>query len=125
VSLGHISAILCQLADRDLRSVLLRGDDGRVRVVLHRPGFAEIVDAAITQPRRYGSSDPQVMARLYRLLEEVAWHVRDHPPVADQLARLRTTVARSDFDDVEVALLERAAKRVERAMSLPIDRSIP
>ena len=124
-ALGHISAILCQLADRDLRFIVLRDDDDQVRVVLHRPSFAEVVDVAITQPRRYGSSDPQVMKRLFRLLEEVAWHVDDESPVREQLARLRTTVTRSDFDDIELTQLERAAKRVEHAITHRRGRSIP
>lgn len=116
-ALGHISAILCQLAGRDLRFVLLRGDDENVRVVLRRPSFAEVVDIAITQPRRYGSSDPQVLQRLFRLLEELAWHVVDTSPVSEQLARLRNTVARSDFDATELSQLESAAKRVESAIT--------
>lgn len=124
-ALGHISAILCQLADRDLRFIVLRDDDDQVRVVLHRPSFAEVVDVAITQPRRYGSSDPQVMKRLFRLLEEVAWHVDDESPVREQLARLRTTVTRSDFDDIELTQLECAAKRVEHAITHRRGRSIP
>lgn len=116
-ALGHISAILCRLAGRDLRPVLLLDNDGRVRVVLGRPDFAEVLDVAITQPRRYGSADPQVMARLFRLLEEVAWHAHDDSPVREQLARLRATVARSDFDDVELAQLDKSAARVTHAIT--------
>lgn len=116
-ALGHISAILCQLAGRDLRSIVLRDDDDRVRVVLRRPAFAEVVDIAITQPRRYGSSDPQVMQRLFRLLEELAWHTEDPSPIHEQLQRLRATVAATDFDDTELAQLERAATRVEHAIT--------
>lgn len=124
-ALGHISAILCRLAGRDLGSVVFRDDDDRVRVVLRRPNLAELVDVAITQPRRYGSSDPQVIKRLFRLLEELAWHVDDESPIREQLARLRTTVARSDFDDVELTQLEQAATRVEQAITHHVDRSIP
>ncbi len=114
-ALGHISALLCQLADRDLGPELLRDDDDQVRVVLHRPGFADILDLSIAQPRRYGSSDPQVMTRLFRLLEEVGWHLADPSPVLSQLHRLRRTVAESNFDDTELAQLDRAARRVESA----------
>lgn len=114
-ALGHISALLCQLADRDLGPVLLRDDNDEVRVVLHRPDFAEVLDLSITQPRRYGSSDPQVMKRMFRLLEEIGWHTTDQGPVLEQLHRLRHTVATSDFDDTERAQLDRAARRVERA----------
>ncbi len=124
-ALGHISAILCRLAGRDLRAVTLRDDDDRVRVVLTRPSFAEVVDIAITQPRRYGSSDPQVMKRLFRLLEELAWHVDDQTTIREQLQRLRSTVIRSDFDDVEFAELESAAERVEHAIEHHVGQSIP
>ena len=123
-ALGHISAILCQLAGRDLRPVVLRDEDDRVRVVLLRPSFAEVVDVAITQPRRYGSSDQQVLERLFRLLEELAWHVDDQSPIREQLQRLRSTVIRSDFDDIEFAQLEEAAVRVERAMAHQVDRGV-
>lgn len=116
-ALGHVSALLCQLAVRELGPVLLRDDDDRVRVALHRPGFADLLDLAITQPRRYGSADPQVMARLFRLLEELAWHVDDESPVRGQLDRLRATVARSTFDDTEIEQLQEAARRVERALA--------
>ncbi|MCB0923225.1 MAG: DUF2254 domain-containing protein [Mycobacterium sp.] len=116
-ALSHISAILCQLAGRELGPVTLRDDTGRVRVALRRPNLADVVEVAISQPRRYGSTDPQVMERLFRLLEELAWHVDDEALVGDQLARLRATVTRSDFDHAEIARLARAAQRVEEVIT--------
>jgi uncharacterized membrane protein len=115
-ALGHVSAILCQLAGRDLRPVVLRDRDDEARVFLRRPGLGEIVDAAINQPRRYGSSDPQVMTRLFNLLEELSWHLDDHAVVRDQLERTRNTVRGADFDETERYQLEIAATRVEEAM---------
>lgn len=123
-ALSHISAILCRLAERDLGSVMLRDDDARLRLVLHRPTFADIVEAAITQPRRYGATDPQVMDRLFRLLEELAWHVDDEALVGEQLARLRATVARSDFDHAEITRLGRAAHRVEDVITRRRERGV-
>ncbi len=117
-ALGHISAVLCELAGRDLGPSVLRDDDGRVRVVLRRPDLADLVDVAITQPRRYGSSDPQVMARLFRLLEELAWHTPPHARgiVSSQLERLKATVANADFDATEIEQLDRAATRVTEVL---------
>jgi len=115
-ALGHISVLLCELAGRDLGPRLLCDDD-RVRVVLNRPDLADLLDLAITQPRRYGSSDPQVMMRLFRLLEELAHHVDDPTPVRAQRDRLRATVAQSDFDSTETAQLQQAAEGVEHAMN--------
>ncbi len=124
-ALGHISAILCQLAGRDLNSIVLRDGDDHVRVVLRRPSFAELLDAAITQPRRYGSSDPQLLNRILQLLEELAWHLDDAAPIRQQLERLRNTVSQSDFDAIERGQLSDAAKRVESAIDRHVDRSIP
>jgi uncharacterized membrane protein len=124
-ALGHISALLCQLAGRDLGPVVLRDNDNRVRVVLHRPTLADFVDLAITQPRRYGSSDPHVMRRLFRLLEELAYHLDDYTPIRGQLDRLRATVSQSDFDGTETWQLEQAAQRVELAMSRHRDPCAP
>jgi len=120
-ALGHISALLCELADHDLSPVVLADEQGHPRVVLHRPDLAEMVDTALTQPRRYGASDPQVMARLYALLAELAWRCRpdQHHVVADQLARLRDTVAVQDFDAVEVRQLAAAASRVQTILNHP------
>lgn len=123
--LSHISAILCEIAGRTLHSVVLRDADDKVRVVLRRAGFAEILDVAIAQPRLYGASDPQVMARLFRLLEEVAWHVRDYLPIGDQLRRLRTSLGQSNFQDPELHDMELAAVRVERVMSRRSDEPTP
>jgi uncharacterized membrane protein len=115
-ALGHISALLCQLAGRDLGPILL-SDDDRVRVVLNRPNLTDLLDLAITQPRRYGSSDPQVMLRLFRLLEELAYHLDDATLVRAQRDRLRATVAQADFDSAEIAQLNQAAQKVEHAMN--------
>ncbi|OPX09910.1 DUF2254 domain-containing protein [Mycobacterium sp. AT1] len=124
-ALGHVSAILCQLAGRDLRPVVLRDRDDVARVFLRRSGFDEMVDAAISQPRRYGSSDPQVMARLFSLLAELSWHLDDHAVVRDQLERTRNTVRGADFDETERYQLEIAATRVEEAIALRGTRDAP
>ncbi len=115
-ALGHISALLCDIAGRDLGHRFLLDEDDRIRVVPERPDLTELLDVAITQPRRYGGSDSQVVRRLFRLLEELAWHVGDHPAVAGQLRRLLATVAASDFDEVELEGLAASARAVEHAM---------
>lgn len=118
-ALGHISAVLCELASRDLGPVLLRDDDGQVRVMLARPDLADLVDVAITQPRRYAKADPLVMARLFRLLEELAWHTptADQPVITAQLSRLDATVDSCDFDATETEQLRHARARVAAALS--------
>lgn len=116
-ALGHISALLCELAGYDLGPLVLSDDDQRVRVVRRGPDLENLVDVAISQPRRYGASDPQVMQRLFQLLEELGWHCRpdQRHVVRAQLERL-VTVHAQDFDVVEVTQLDRAAEKVHAAL---------
>ena len=117
-TLGHISALLCEMAARDLGPRHLSDDNDTVRVTLQRPTLADLLDGAIVQPRRYGGSDPQVVGRLFSLLAEVAW--RAGPDAADivrgQLERLQRTVAAHDFDAIELARFRDLSHRVESAL---------
>lgn len=120
-ALGHISALLCELGDRYLGPVVLRDKDDQVRVVLHRPSLEELVDTALTQPRRYGAGDPAVMGRMFDLLTELAWRfpVDQYFVVRGQLARLRITVAAQDFDAAQTQQLQARATRVDDRLAQP------
>ena len=118
-ALGHCSALLCELACHDLGPRMLHDEDGHVRIVLRGHGFADMLETAIGQPRRYGAGDAQVLSRLFSLLAELAWVAKDRgrqAAIASQLERLRATVARQDFDPFEQALLDGLAVRVEAAL---------
>ena len=117
-ALGHCSALLCELTGRDLQPRLVCDADDAVRVVLPGRDFAELLELVVAQPRRYGAADPSVLARLLRLLRELAWCARDpeqHQAVAGQLARVRATAAAQDFDHVESERLAQLADQVEQA----------
>ncbi|WP_395727336.1 DUF2254 domain-containing protein [Nakamurella sp.] len=119
-ALGHASALLTELVDRDLGPRILGDDDGPIRVVLHRPGFADLLDLAIAQPRRYGADDPAVLGRLFQLLAEVAWQATDQDQrrsIAEQLGRCRVTTDAQPFDDAERAQLSRLADQVIQALA--------
>ncbi len=118
-ALGHMSALLCEMTQRQLGPKLLHDDDGVVRVVLERPGLAELLDLAVAQPRRYGSDAPDVLARLTQLLREVGWRARDaeqRDVVESQRRRLRATVAAADLDETEHAELARLDRAVSAAL---------
>ena len=118
-ALGHSSALLGEMAGRDLGPLLLRDDDHMVRVILHRPSFADLLDLAIAQPRRYGAADPAVLTRLYWLLREIAWVTTvpdQHRVITGQLIRLEATTNAQDFDPTERANLTRLADRVTQAL---------
>ena len=73
-AIDHISVVLCQLAGCELGPVEHTGDDG-ARVVVNRPDLEHMLEMSLTQIRRYGAGDPLVVARLYHLLDELAWNV--------------------------------------------------
>ncbi|GIF01866.1 hypothetical protein Ari01nite_93300 [Paractinoplanes rishiriensis] len=117
--LGHISALLCTAARKDLGPRLLRDHDDQIRVVLRRPTFTELLELAIAQPRRYGKADPHVLARIAMLLREVAWVAvtpEQHHAIADQIERLAAAISRQDFDDIEHRRLHDQIKDVRRAL---------
>jgi len=118
-ALGHISAFLCALADLECGPQLLRDEDDRVRVVLHRPDLASYVDLGISQPRRYGAADPQVLERIFQVLLDLSFRVGpdQRAVVRDELARLRATVAAQSFDATERAALDSLGRRVARNLA--------
>ncbi len=115
-ALGHISAFLCDLTDRDLGAQLLEGDDGQVCVTLDRPDLADYVELGISQPRRYGATDPQVLSRIFQVLLDLSYRAQPahHEVIAHQLTRARATAQAQDFDSVELAGLERVATQIEQ-----------
>jgi uncharacterized membrane protein len=72
-----------------------RDDDGRLRLLLHQPSLAQLVDHALAQVRTYGSDNPMVVERL--------------------LEALVLVVARSDEPSLRRALGKQAARVVEAA----------
>ncbi len=121
-ALGHSSSLLCELAKRDLGPRLLRDEEGRIRVVLHRASFGDLLELAVGQPRRYGAADPDVLIRLVRLLDEIAWTataVEQRQAIAGQLARLRATADGQNFDDTERAYLRALGDLVESTLARP------
>lgn len=127
-ALGHSSSLLCELAQRDLEPRLLRDQAGRVRVILQRASFGDLLELAVGQPRRYGATDPDVLGRLFLLLHEIAWtapRAGQRHLVADQLDRLRATTAAQDYDAAERAHLAALGLRVEKALTRRMETAIP
>lgn len=118
-ALGHVSALLCEAAGHDLGTRLVRDDEGRVRVLLRRPGLDTLVDLALNQPRRYGADDPEVFARLLLLLRELAWSTsrpQHRPLIEDHLTILVEVLESQDFPAPERRRLEQGASYVRLAL---------
>jgi uncharacterized membrane protein len=115
-ALGHVSVFLCALSDRDLGAELRRDKDRRVRVVLHRPDLASYIDLGLSQPRRYGAADPQVLEKLSHVLLDLSYRVApdQRSVVRDELERLRETVAAQHFDRRERAGLDALGSQIQK-----------
>ncbi|MBX9394441.1 DUF2254 domain-containing protein [Streptomyces sp. TRM72054] len=118
-ALSHSSALLCELARRDLGPRLLRDDHQQVRVVLRRPDLQDLLDLAVSQPLRYGAAEPAVLARLAMLLRELAWSSApdQHPAVTATLARLRSTIDAQNLHATEHFRLIELTERVDEALT--------
>ncbi|WP_395638082.1 DUF2254 domain-containing protein [Pseudolysinimonas sp.] len=103
-ALGHVAAVLSDLARLPEQAPVLVDDDGITRLLVQRHEFAALLETGIAQLRHYGAADPDVAARLYGALREVGYACRrdaDRSAVEEQLSRLDATVAARDFDSVE------------------------
>ncbi|GGK99811.1 hypothetical protein GCM10012284_37780 [Mangrovihabitans endophyticus] len=119
-ALDHIAALLVELSRHDLRPRVLCDADGTTRVVVRRPGFAELLDLGVAQPRRFGAGDPEVLLRLFALLRELAWATGSpdhHREIAGQLTRLLGTAEQQSFDDAERDRLRQEAAAVRLALA--------
>jgi uncharacterized membrane protein len=105
-TLGHVSAVLSELARLPEQAPVLVDVDDIPRLVVQRHSFAALLETGVAQVRHYGANDPDVVGRLYGLLRETGFACRrpdDRDEVASQLVRLDAVVAAEDFDDVELA----------------------
>ncbi len=119
-ALGHASALLCQAARRRLGPVVLHDDDGVARVHRDVPRLEDLLDVAVSGPRRYGAADPDVLGRLYALLAELAWTVGSpdaRAGVRAQLSRLDATAGEQDFDGAERDRLQELRGEVLTALA--------
>lgn len=73
-ALSHASDLLGTAACRTTWHRRISGGDGRQRLLVPSWDFATLLSQAVTQPRAYGGTDPDVAGRLFALLAEVAWH---------------------------------------------------
>jgi uncharacterized membrane protein len=102
--IGHLSDLLCRLADRSPGPEVLTDDADEVRVILAQPRFGDFLDLALAQSRHYGAGDPAVAERLLVLLQEISWRderEKYRSEVLVQLARIREAIAASAYTSAE------------------------
>lgn len=75
-ALSHVSDVLGLAACRTTWHRRITDDDGTLRLLVPSWDFPTLLSQAVTQPRSYGGTDPNVATRLFALLAEAAWHTR-------------------------------------------------
>lgn len=118
-ALSHISAVLGLIANLPPQPAALVDDDGNVRVIVRPHRFDALLNLAIDQPRRYGSADPDVVARLFLLLREIAINTdkpHHHASIRSQLERLESSVDAVNFDERDRDRFRKLTASVERAL---------
>lgn len=103
-ALGHVSAVLGDLAELPEQAAALEDENAAIRVILRRHDFAELVRTALEQPRRYGIEDPDVVDRMFQLLREVGFRARrpdDRDVVRDELVRLDSALQDASYSATE------------------------
>lgn len=112
-ALSHISAVLCQIAQLPPQPAGILDDDGVLRLIVRPHRFEALLNLAVEQPRRYGVSDPDLVARLFLLLREVALNTtnaKHRAAINEQCDRLAGAVKTVEYDEPE---LERFAALAE------------
>ena len=118
-AIGRLTALLWTLAGRRLEPMLGRDRDGVVRATVPSRSFAEYLDLACGQIRRYGASEPAVTAALLDLLAVVAGAANssDEREALQREADLVTEAARSaTIQAADLQAVEAAAQTFALAM---------
>ncbi len=119
-ALDRSAALLCEFAGHELGPQLLHDEAGKVRVMLQRAGFADLLELIITQPLHYGGSDVVVLKRLLNLLREVAWCAKTpaaREQIGQQLSRLSSASEAHCFNSSERDALARLTRGVQAALA--------
>ncbi|GAA3635614.1 DUF2254 domain-containing protein [Microbacterium awajiense] len=119
-ALGHIAAVLGDLAERPTRPEAYADADGVARLLPTGDGFDAFLEVGLAQIRHYGSGDPEVVARLLSLIDDVAWRARradQREALRAQLGRIEASVDAAEFDDVERERFRGLAERARAALS--------
>ncbi|GAA2034495.1 DUF2254 domain-containing protein [Agromyces tropicus] len=119
-ALSHVAALLGDLAELPPTPAAFADEDGTARVVPVGHDFGDLVEVGVQQPRRYGAADPDVAARLFDLIGDVARRATrpEHRQVLEgQLDRLVASVGDADYDAVERARFARLAARARDTLA--------
>lgn len=110
-----LGSSLRQVARREMPSPHRHDAGGRMRVIARPLSFDELARAAFGPIRLYGNSNPDVLARLLEVIEEIAPHLRRDEDRAS-LARMARLIALDAAEIKNQDDRERVARGVQRAL---------
>lgn len=120
-SIRSAEIVLVQLCKHRLGDLLLRDDEGVVRVAVPRRAFEAYLDMVVTPLRRTCPADMAVMLRLSEMLADVGRAAiesdaqSDH--IAHHMALVERAVCRAVREEEDIEKIRRAAKAVDRALA--------
>jgi uncharacterized membrane protein len=111
-ALDQLSAILTAAAHHPLGADQATDAEGRLRASIPRPGFADHLELAVDQIRRYATGEPAVLLAIVELLTDLAEQVADS---ADRAAAVRVQLARTEAaaDVADPAVRRRLDEAIE------------
>ncbi|MEO6200432.1 MAG: DUF2254 domain-containing protein [Cryobacterium sp.] len=117
--IGHLSALLCLVAELRAGPRSISDENGRVRVVVSRPTMRDLLGLGLSQIRQYGAQDPVVASRILCLLKEVAWCDRANAhtvALRSELAQTTEAFQRHSYGAAERGRLDKLARQVSDAL---------
>jgi uncharacterized membrane protein len=118
--IGHLSSLLCVLAERELSDEAATDGDGVVRAILAKPGFEHFLSLAVSQIRHYGMQDADVGKRLLALFEEVSWcdsRGALRAALETRLSELRESIEHHEYSSAEQRALAEKYEHVRLAVT--------
>lgn len=118
-AIGHLSAILHELALRPLGGEIVQDGDGHTRIGVPKPSFDDYLAIVCTGIAHYGGHDVVVMRRLLRMLEDLGTVVRSEERQVVVLRWIDRVMEESRVrldTDAARATVERGAEQARRAV---------
>jgi uncharacterized membrane protein len=118
-AVGHLASIISTIARRRVGDAIISDDSGAPRLFLPQRSFDDYLVIAVSQVRRYGSNEPDVVCALLNLLREAAEAAVDQS-AADVIAReleLIVEAAQANIEQpADMRAVDAGAQRVRAAL---------
>ncbi|MEZ4673145.1 MAG: DUF2254 domain-containing protein [Caldilineaceae bacterium] len=118
-ALYHLGDIIARLAERSFPSNVRTNHNGQTPILVSRPTWDDVIDAAFSQIRHAAASDVHATQTLLHVLHDLALRLTAGPrkeAVHRQVAEIRYNVTQNSYSPSDKALLNRSIDQVEEAL---------